>query len=850
MSTISQDYRGYDYTSTLVSSYIGLFIDPKKFLNLFNTAQTGSAHISSGTDLPLFVRYLAASLGLCVVLLLLFSYLRAALGSFYHPRCYSVPVHERMEPPPRGYLNWILPVWSYNIQHYLHMGLDAYFFLRFLGILLIFFSTCGLLNLIVLLPVNFYGSDETYSATGLDRLSSSNIANSKIHFLNAHFVFSLITIGAFNYMIVYEMQCIVKIRQAYLGSASHRQLVSSRVLLLSNISPEFRDKDTIVALFDIFPGGVERVWFTDSFRDSDLDWKRAWEALDILEVAEVAYLRSQVRCLAAKKQKKVVDLKEYPPIELSSLTIPYINRHIRIKLPGFFRVLAVQPKTDVREWSTNTIANCLSNLLQRKIMIANGTSEKETRVFLLFKYHSSAYMAYQSLLSLQYGTFNQALIEVNPQDVLWRNVGRESNTFTHLEYYCADIFLILAIAADVIPVSFIGLLSQVPVVVQLFPFMNWLNHIPEALSDALSSFLPSVLLGVLTEFQLFLFRKLIYYKGKLTGSEVELNLQQWYFAFLFILQFLVVSILSSIIDVLIQVVGNPSAIPLLLAANIPKGAIFFFKLLAVRALSICGRSFLRVDELFLHYTLHKWKDCTPRRKVKRSTTLPVIKWGSLYPAFSVFGVIGLTYSIISPLISLFMIFILLLVLLYYKYSLRYMFSHINVSETHGKFYPKALLHLFAGIYCLECCIIGIFFSLRDIHGECPMKYQGLIMILVLMFTVFANIRVYSQFSRHFNQFPLFAADPSESQRRSEERPEMFLSECDRMMYFHPCYSHEKPQLWLPSDPFGKGSAELVQLLKYEDSFSGGTTDGAAFLVKGKCVTLQVTDAPPKFHNYP
>lgn len=835
----------YNYTSALSSSYMKLFVNLETLLTFLNTSQTGFAHKSSGTDLSVFFKHLVTSLGLCLVQITLFCYFRTIFKFLYQPRCYYVPTDERMDPLPDGFFDWIIPTWRYDILYFLVMGLDTYFFLRFLSILLLFFSTFGVLNLLVLLPVNFFGGSETYHAPGLDRLSVSNIAITKVYRLNAHFVCCLISIAAFNIMIVYEMKSVVKIRQAYLGSALHKKAIPSRVILLSNIPEELRRKPLLESLFKVFPGGLEHIWFLDDFRKCSWQWKKGQDALEILEAAEVAYLKHVVRCRALEKPLKLFEPpNQFPPIYIHPVVIPWVDRIITIKLPGFLRALSFQKRTSVIDWSIETLMSTLDTLFKRKIQIAHDDYIKQSKVFLQFKTQKSAYMAHQSLLSLQQGAFNQSLIEVNPRDVLWGNLARDNTIFTSLERYLVSMLTVAIIVLYVVPVSFIGLLSQVPFMTELFPFMKWMGQLPEEVRDTLSSFLPSILLNILTGLQLVIFRRLIYFKGKLTGSELELDLQQWCFAFFFIQQFLVVSILSSIVVIFIQAVEKPTSIPLLLAANLPKGAIFFFKYLSVKAFALCGNNFLRIDQLVLHYISHSWKDITPRMKFRRFTTLPCVNWGSVYPAFSVYGAIGLTFFIISPLISVFMIFILQLVLLYYKYALRYIYGYGNVSETYGKLYPRALYHLYAGIYCLECCMVGIFFSLRNVHGDCPMKLQGLVMACVWLFTICGNTMVYAHFSKHFEYYPLFSDedDASEPPAQTEHTNEWYLNE--ELMYSHPSYKYEKPHVWLPDDPFGEGNKEIKNLIKREGAFSGGSTRGASLQMKGKSATLHITEAPP------
>ena len=208
---------------------------------------------------------------------------------------------------------------------------------------------------------------------------------------------------------------------------------------------------------------------------------------------------------------------------------------------------------------------------------------------------------------------------------------------------------------------------------------------------------------------MIIFRFLTYFKGRTTGCEVEIDLQKWYFAFLFVQQFLVVTILSSVTVILKQIIDQPTSIPVLLATNLPKSATFSFSIY-LSGICILWQQLLRISPLIQSLIVCKFIDITPRQKFNRITNLPKIKWGTTFAVYSIYACIGISYSIISPLISIFIIFFLNLSILYYKYALKYVYSHINESETTGRLYPTALLHLYTGVYCLECCLIGVFSS--------------------------------------------------------------------------------------------------------------------------------------------
>lgn len=827
---MSTDEVRYDY-SGLATSYLSYFVDSQTLLTFLNTRQTGSAHAATGTDIAVLLKHLVASLTICILEILLFSYLRTFSKHIYHP--YST----RSDPSFNKIFGWIIPTWRKHTSDYLVTGLDSYFFIRFLDVLLIFFLTCGCFNIGVLIPLNYSGNSNVHHASGIDRLSLSNIALSKVDRLNAHFVCSLVTIIVFHFVIFREMHSTFEIRKKYLLSNAHRSRTLSRILLVGEIPQKYRSLELLHSLFSAFPGGLEKVWFTDDYTECWWQTEKAKDALDTFEDAQVRHLRSFVRNKTSKVGIAITEFRLWPLIFFPLLRVPLLDRTLAIRLPGIFRAFWLQNRILALEFCVQTLSQTYEVISLRNSDLAQSNFKKGSNVFLKFRTQDSVYLAYQSLLSSELWSFDPSLAEVHPSDIMWDNVIRKNTFFTTCEKCIICAISVLAIALYVIPVSLITLLSQIPILTQLFPFMTLLTHLPIQVSELLSSLLPAILLSILTEFQLRIFQSLIHWKGKWTGSEKELDLQQWYFAFLFIQHFLVVSILSSLIVVFVQAVEKPASIPIMLAANVPKSATFFFKYLAVKAFAMCGSSFLQISRLVLHWIYYPFVDTTPRLKRQRLLDLPKIHWGSIYPLISVYGSIGITYSVISPILSLLMIFIFLLFLLYYKYALHEVYLNENESETYGKMYPRALFQLYTGVYCLEFCMIGLFFALKNSKGECPMKFQGLVMIFVLLLTIFGHFLVRKRFGQHFKYVPVLKetdeiAVPNESEEQNDTS------------YLHPCYSFQKPEVWLPEDNFGEATRLIRELAPFENIFSGGTTEDAEITAKGRLVIHNIA----KFHT--
>lgn len=874
--------------SELTRTYMGIFYS-QSFDGFLNTTQTGYAHTSAGIELSLLLKTLYTSVCFCTVQITFFCFFRSIFKSLYQPRSYCVPRNERIEPLPSGFLTWIWPTVRCSVNYYLSMGLDSYFFIRYMSVLVLFFMFIGLLNMIILIPINVTGSSQEYSASGLDRLSLSNISRYKVYRLNAHFVMSLVTIGFFHWLLFYELQSFVKIRQSFLLSKQLRNSALSKTILVSNVPPHLQDLDVLSELFQTVPGGIENIWYLYEFREILQLVDESKEALDLLEETEIRYLKEiLLKCNKSSnnsglhfdcgetagtsientsinmlyKNSDLLKHKFYPPIYCKPIKIPKIERYIRIRLPGFLRIVFLQKRVSIVDWCIKTLNTRQILIDEQKLSLATGTLKKHNKVFIEFHTQSGAYIAHQCLLSQIQGNLDITLIELHPEDILWDNIARNNSIACLVEKYFVSLIFISIILLYVIPVSFIGLVSQIPLLTKLIPSLKWIYKFPEEARDVLSSILPSLLLAVLTDIVLVVFRFLTYFKGMLSGADLELDLQQWYFAFLFVQQFLVVTILSSITVIFKQIVDQPTSIPILLATNLPKAATFFFQYITLKAFAFCGNNFLRIGPLLLHLTWHKMNDITPRQNFRRLTTLLRIRWGSIYPIYSVFASIGLCYCVISPLISVFIIFILSLLLLYYKYALRYIYNRTNESDTKGRHYPIALLHLYTGVYCLECCLIGILFLLKNEHDYCPMTIQGWMMCIVLLATIFGNITIYHRYVKHFAYLPILSDKqfrnpevvanlksnlnntsivPSESNMKPNED---YLNR--KLMFLHPAFKYERPKLWIPEDPFNLGEHRIRNIEAKIDGFEGGSTNGAKLEYISNKLSMKITNAPPDY----
>lgn len=255
---------------------------------------TGAALNAEGLSIGSLLAAIAGSFASFGIQLLLFMLLRLRLSRIYRPRSYLVPERERVRtqtdadtivirvavplyhitnmltscqvtPPPNGVVAWLRPLFeTSNLTFIRKCGLDAYFFLRYLRMLLKFFFPVALVILPILLPLNRYSGNG--SEGGLDLLSISNVAPLyKRNRLWAHLILAIGVVIWFCYIIYKELRGYIRVRQSYLTSPQHRIRASATTVLVTGIPRKWLTLEALGGLYDVFPGGIKNIWINRNF---------------------------------------------------------------------------------------------------------------------------------------------------------------------------------------------------------------------------------------------------------------------------------------------------------------------------------------------------------------------------------------------------------------------------------------------------------------------------------------------------------------------------------------------------------------------------------------------------------
>ncbi|KAF1972562.1 DUF221-domain-containing protein [Bimuria novae-zelandiae CBS 107.79] len=416
----------------------------------------------------------------------------------------------------------------------------------------------------------------------------------------------------------------------------------------------------------------------------------------------------------------------------------------------------------------DTIYYCRKELTRLNHEIAQDQANLEqyplmNSAFIQFNHQVAAHMACQSLSHHIPRQMNPRTVEVNPMDVIWDNL-----TLSWWSRYIRMFLIVVAIIALIALwtplVAFTGIFSKVETLQNQVPWLGWIADLPQWLISFLQGVLPPAILAILFALLPIILRLMAETTGTTTMGERELLVQNFYFAFVFVQLFLVVSISSGITGILDDILTDPGKagqtlidIPQLLAQQLPKSANYFFSYLILQAFSISSGTLLQIGAV-LFILFSRFLDTTPRQKVARILSRPGITWGNMIPVYTNFGAIGLIYAVLSPLLMI----VLLITFSLFWFTYRYQMIYVSYAkaETNGLIFPKAINQLFTGLYFLEITLIGLFFLQRDCYP------QAIIMVVTALFTILFQFLLNRAFGPLFKYLPITFED--EATERDQE----------------------------------------------------------------------------------
>ncbi|KAI1822795.1 DUF221-domain-containing protein [Xylaria intraflava] len=461
--------------------------------------------------------------------------------------------------------------------------------------------------------------------------------------------------------------------------------------------------------------------------------------------------------------------------------------------PGWLPGLPfLNKKVDTIFWCRKELAR-----LNLEIETDQGTPERYPLMksaFIQFNHQVAAHMACQSIIHHVPKHMSPRIVEISPNDVIWDNMA-----ISWWSEWLRTAVAVVIVAGMIIlwafPVAFTGSISQLSSLIHTFPWLGFLAKNPTVwkVATAIAGVLPAVLLSLLLWLVPIVMDFLAGFKGAKTGTQKSETVQQFYFAFLFVQVFLIVSLASGAVTILGVLLNNPASITDTLASKLPSAANYFFSYMILQALSASSGTLLQIGALVNWYLISRILNSTARNKWTTNTTLPSVNWGSYFPVYTNFACIALVYSIIAPIISIFAIITFSLLWIANRYSMLYV-NRLSI-DTGGVLYPRALNQTFTGLYVMEIALIGLFFVQEDGHNNHPCTPQATIMIIATILTVLYQLLLNRSFGPMFRYLPITFEDEAvirdEAFQRAQDRRLGLSTEDDAKSFDEGRLSHHR-----------------------------------------------------------
>ncbi|KAI0405055.1 hypothetical protein F4802DRAFT_564095 [Xylaria palmicola] len=657
----------------------------------------------------------------------IFVLIRHRFPVIYAPRTFLGTVPEKDRTPSSGeaYFDWLRTLQGLPNKFLLyHESLDAYLYLRFLRTIIFICLVGCLLTWPVLMPVNATGGG---SSTELDKITISNVT--KKNHLYAHAVMAWVFLGFVMFTVTRERLWLIGLRQAWNLSTPNAKRLSSRTVLFLSAPREALEQSNMSRFFG---DGAVRIWPVTRPETLQTLVAERHALVKKLESAEAVLIHKA----NSKKTRSTVDGQN--SYRLSYSDIPdMVKRLIRLRskpkswLFGSLFNFRYSKKEDTIQSLRDQIKEKgeLIDEMRRghRIEATHGAAA----VFVEFKTQAEAQRASQQVASSNPMALTPRYAGVKPSEIIWDNL--PTPPVRRLSQQgAANTLVALTIIFWSIPSGLVGLVSNISYLAENFEWLSFLNKLPDPVIGLLSGLLPPLLTSLLSKDIPIIFRKVFKAFGEPTNTSNELKVQKWFYVFQVTQVFLVTAVFSGAATVasqLMEGLHDPTAVPALLATQLPKSANYYLTYFIVQGTTSAADNLLNYTSLLQHLFFEYLVDETPRQKFNRFTSMKGIAWGKVYPKFANFAIIAIAYSCIAPLVLGFAAAGLSLYYFSYRYNLFFVMQ--PKIDTKGQAYTLALQHLLTGVYIAELTLMGLF-GLREALGP------GIITLVLFLVTVRYN----------------------------------------------------------------------------------------------------------------
>lgn len=608
--------------------------------------------------------------GLCVLFFTLYSVLRKQPSNYdvYVPRLLvNGESHrrshfnlERLIPTP----GWVRRAWRHSEEELLaSSGLDAVVFMRIIIFSLRVFCVAGIIGVFVLLPVNFTGD----SLQGVD---FANLTNDSLD------VFSISNIenGSKRLWIHFCAVYIVSIFVCYLLYNEYRYISSKRVDYFLSSQPQPHQFSILVRSIPVSVG--------TSISDSVQRF--------FTEYHPSTYLSHTVIRRTSKIRNLISDTQKLYKRLILLRTEPTRPKYERYGFCGLFR-----RRVDLVDQYEKKLEDLEDNLrLEQSVVSLAG--EEVRAAFVSFKSRFSAATAFHMQQSND-PTHWVTELAPEPLDVYWPFF---STTF--MERWLSKLMVLLTCIVltvlFLIPVLFVQGLTNLDQLELWFPFLTSIASV-KVISQVITGYLPSLILLLFLKVVPPIMWYLSSIQGHISNSQIERSACDKVLWFT-IWNVFFGNVLSGSVLTQISILLEPKNIPGKLALTVPAQASFFIAYVVTSGWTSVSTELFRIIPFFGSLITKPCKSPDDEFEV------PPFPYYRDIPRLLFFGLLGITYFFLAPLILPFLLIYFCLTYIIYRNQF------INVYEpkyeTAGKLWPLVHTSMIFSLILMHAIAIGIF----------------------------------------------------------------------------------------------------------------------------------------------
>lgn len=579
------------------------------------------------------------------------------------------------------------------------LGVDAVVFMRIFVFSVKVFSVAGFIGIFILLPINYLGSQLEIDISDFTNLPNQSIESFSIANVNngskwlwVHFSAIYVFSGAVCYFLYTEFGYISSIRVEHYNSTPPQPHQFSVLVRGIPVSPESSCSDTVENFFkENHPSTY----------------------LSHAVVRRTRELQSLIRDANAMYNKiSNLKLKDLPE-----------QRFVREGLLGIFG-----PKVDVLFKYEEKLKEMEENVRKEQASLI----EKEVpAAFVSFKTRLGAAVA----LHIQQGINPTEWITERapePQEIHWPffTTSFVQRWLCQLVVFVATVALIILF---LIPVVLVQGLTHLDELKALFPFLKDILDVA-IIGQVITGYLPSLILYLFQSLVppiMMLFSSM---QGFISTSQTELTACNKVLMFTVWNVFFANVLSGSFLDQ-VNVLLEPKEIPHVLAQAVPVQAAFFISYVVTSGWTTLSSELCRLKPL-LYYSLGRLCSGESSSEVEA----PSIPYHAEIPTILLFGLLGVTYFFLSPLILPF-------VLVYFCFGYiifrnQVMNVYYPKYESVGKFWPIVHYSTIFSLVLMQTIAIGVF-GLKKVSSAATWTIP--LPILTLLFNEYCRKRFMSMF---------------------------------------------------------------------------------------------------------